>query len=67
MSDIDVTLKATAECIKQANNFGHTVYYNICTGESTTMPWGSFDIFLGCFMVGGITALIATFIMDMRR
>lgn len=31
------------QCIKTAESFGETAYYNICTGQNYTIPWGSID------------------------
>lgn len=30
-----------AECIKGIENFGHTVFVNICSGAENVVPWGA--------------------------
>jgi len=50
-----VTLKQnTAACIHSAAHWGETVYHNICSGTTYTMPWGSVDYWL----IGGATAFL---------
>jgi len=29
-----------AECLKESNPWGETLYHNICSGEVTIVPWG---------------------------
>lgn len=42
----------TSECIKVIKNFGHSIYTNICNGQSSTLPWGTMDwIILGLFVL----------------
>jgi len=47
-----------AECLKPINNFGNTVYQNVCDGTFTQVPWGSGDwlviLLLVCLIVGFI-------------
>ena len=31
------------ECIKEQNNIGETIYYNICDNQSYSVKWGSDD------------------------
>jgi preprotein translocase subunit SecE len=32
-----------AECIKERNNIGETIYYNICNNETKKISWGSME------------------------
>lgn len=53
---MDINLQQ--QCIKEASNFGNTVYMNVCNGSSSIVPWGSLDwfgwIFIGvCVVVLG--------------
>jgi hypothetical protein len=50
---MDISL--TKDCVKQASNFGVTVYHNICTGADTSVPWGTLDWVL---TFGGLAALL---------
>lgn len=31
------------DCIKEQNNIGETIYYNICDNQSYSIKWGSDD------------------------
>lgn len=54
-----------SQCIQYANSVGGTTYYNICSGASHWVPWGSLDwlgavagsIFIGA-LIAGTAALI---------
>lgn len=39
-----------SECIKEENNVGETIYYNICNNETHKIKWGS-DTWIGVIMV----------------
>ena len=39
---MDITANFS-ECIQKSTSIGSTVYYNVCTNTSTTVPWGSAD------------------------
>lgn len=49
-----------SECIKEKNNIGSTLYTNVCTGETYTIRWSSFDWFAFDFSVLCIITLIVT-------
>ena len=38
-----------SECIKEENNVGETIYYNICNNETHKIKWGS-DTWIGVIM-----------------
>lgn len=53
---MDATINQNyAECIKTADHFGSTTYYNICTNTHVDVPWGAFGWFevglLSCFLL----------------
>ena len=35
-----------SSCVKTYEQIGETVYYNLCTGENQTLPWGVTGWFL---------------------
>ena len=39
----ELSFQGTTECIKKASSIGEDLYYNICTGQSTAVPWGAMD------------------------
>lgn len=51
--NINAYLSTLKECLKASNQFGADVYYNICTGTHTLVPWGGMDWTLAVF---GLTA-----------
>lgn len=57
---MDINL--TKDCIKEAQNWGSTTYFNICTNESSKVPWGFMDflgwILLLAFLFGAISLLV---------
>lgn len=58
---IEATINANLnQCIKHALNIGETVYTNICSGTTTTVPWGTMDWALG-FLVGALVFGFAAF------
>lgn len=46
-----------AECIKEQNNIGETIYYNICNNEINKIAWGS-DTWVGVIILFIIFELI---------
>jgi|GEM_PF-5379679 len=43
-TDTAVTLNHNAaECVKQYDRWGETVYRNICSGTESVLPWGISD------------------------
>lgn len=34
------TFNINRECIKPVDQWGQTIYYNICNGDSVVVPWG---------------------------
>ena len=49
-------------CIKEADYFGSTTYYNICTGSQTNVPWGGFGWFeLALLFALGLALLMLLF------
>jgi hypothetical protein len=46
------------QCIKTAENFGNTVYHNICSGQNYTIPWGSVDWITNLAGIGIAAAVI---------
>ena len=51
-------------CIQSANYIGHTLYVNICTHSSVSVPWGNSD-WLGFLVVAVLAALVAAFVGGM--
>ncbi|MBU1092580.1 hypothetical protein KJ836_02845 [Patescibacteria group bacterium] len=47
-----------AECLKPINNFGNTVYQNVCDGTVTQVPWGSGDWLVVLFFVAIVVSAI---------
>ena len=31
------------ECIQSAKEFGHTIFYNLCSGDMEIIVWGGMD------------------------
>ena len=50
-----------SSCIKEYDNWGSANYVNICTQETTTVPWGVWD-YIGIGTVIIIGALFITLI-----
>jgi preprotein translocase subunit SecE len=48
-----------AECIKEKNNVGETIYYNICNNETHKIKWGS-DTWIGVIVAFIIVMLVIT-------
>ena len=48
----------SAECIKEYQKLGETVYRNICTGQEMTIPWGIDGWFVGSIVVCLIVLLV---------
>ena len=38
-------------CIHEIHRWGETVYQNICTGTTVSVPWGSMDFFGGVMII----------------
>lgn len=38
--NINLDQRTLDMCLKEINNIGSTTYQNICTGQSTVVPWG---------------------------
>ena len=47
-----------AQCIRYTMRFGETVYYNICSGVITQIPWGGFDSVVNYGIVGLLLLLV---------
>jgi len=47
-----------ADCVQHSFNIGETVYYNICTGTTKAVPWGSMEWAMGGLMVLLIPAIV---------
>lgn len=54
-----------SSCVKEYDNWGSTNYVNICTQETTTVPWGVWNyigigavIVIGALCIGLIVCLI---------
>lgn len=45
-----------AQCITASTSIGHWTYFNVCTGTSVTVPWGSVD-----WTCAGIFAVVGLF------
>lgn len=58
MTDINLN---QAECLKPINNFGNTVYQNVCNGTYTQVPWGSGDWLTALLIVGIVLVVIIMF------
>ena len=61
---MEVSGNLTTECVKEISDFGSTTYQNICTGETTIIPWGNVMWFLTIFM-GIMLIIIITMIIIM--
>jgi len=61
----EVTVKDAEFCIKTESDFTETVYHNICTGETYTMPTGTYDYMIGIpaalLLVLAVGILVALF------
>lgn len=62
------------QCIKTAESFGETAYYNICSGLNYTVPWGSVDwtnaivsYSLGSLFALGIVSLLGGISYEIYR
>lgn len=56
----EVTVNANSvSCIRQVNNFGETVYMNICNNTSTVVPWGTMDWVGGAVLAILVLAFLA--------
>ncbi len=53
MSNLNVNLQnqVVQECFKTIENWGHTVYQNICNGTESIVSWGQLDWFLAVFIL----------------
>lgn len=64
--NLNVDQKTLDMCIKSTSNWGHTLYTNICNGESYVIQAGSFDWTITIvFLVLGVgigLSLIAMFL-----
>lgn len=41
--NLNTDSKTLEACLKTVNNFGFTVYHNICTGQQSVVSWGAGD------------------------
>ena len=48
--NLNIDAKTLEQCLKSTSNFGETILRNICTGQTTTVPWGSVDWALAIFL-----------------
>jgi hypothetical protein len=55
--NINAYLSTLRECLKSSSQFGADVFYNICTGTHTTVPWGGMDWFMYSGLGVAMTAL----------
>lgn len=58
--------KTLRECLKQQNQFGQTIYHNLCDGTQTIVPWGGVDwiwVYTGFIVLGFLTLLVLIFIL----
>ncbi len=57
--NVNLDQKTLDACLKTIDNFGNTIYQNICTGQSWTVPTGSFDwfMFFVALLFGGLLVL----------
>lgn len=44
--NLNVDQKTLDMCIKEVNNFTSTTFVNICNGQSSIVPTGTFDYFM---------------------
>ena len=57
--NLNLDAKTLETCLKSINNFGYTVYQNICTGQQNLVHWGDADWFLVVFLFGiGLIVLL---------
>lgn len=65
-------IQLTTDCIKEAHNFGSTVYHNICTGTETAITWGAGDwagvalVTAFCLVLFGVVGAIAYEVLRWR-
>lgn len=52
----DVATKSS-DCLKERSNIGNTQYVNVCTGEVSTVSWGSMD-YTACGVVIIVVLLV---------
>lgn len=55
-----------AECIKSSNRIGETIYYNICSGSTRAVPWGSMDWFGAVFLALLILVCVSVIVFVFR-
>lgn len=53
----------SAQCIKQSNHIGRTVYHNICDGSQRVVEWGGIDWLLGIGVILTVIALVVAAIV----
>lgn len=52
-----------AACIKDVHNFGSTVFYNICSGEHSIVPWGSIDYVMASVGLLGLGLMVSAIVI----
>ena len=57
-NNINANINST-DCIKSTTKLGETIYRNICSNETDTVPWGGGDWFL----FGGLLLLPLLFLL----
>lgn len=64
-ANIELYSKNVEACLKSVSNFNHTVYMNVCTGQSYTVPMGFWDyvVYIGLvfalfFLAGWLIKMI---------
>lgn len=67
MSDINARLNLTEDCIHESHEFGATIFYNICTGERSLVPWGTMDIAGMACAILIISAVVFAIYKDLKR
>lgn len=55
----ELSFQGTTECIKKATGFGEDLYYNICTGQSTAVPWSAIDWTGNLFILSLLASVVA--------
>ena len=41
--NLNIDAKTLEQCLKSISNWGETIYQNICTGQSSSVTWGTMD------------------------
>jgi hypothetical protein len=62
MNSLDLNFNNVAHCLKTADWWGKTEYFNVCNGSHTVVGWGSMDwtsAVAAGIAVAGIVAAVA--------